>query len=153
MIIARLRNVLGFVKFKCHQMMTTTRESARDVILLFVCLCNRSLILYIFTLNSYSYSLTLSLSLSFAYLSSFVMVVMIVMMMVVIVMMMIVMMMMTWIFSFHLLLRALHSLASSLVLVLFIVGVPSRSLLLFSPSRFYLRVDVVQIRFLAVFQV
>ena len=146
MIIARLRNVLGFVKFKCHQMMTTTRESARDVILLFVCLCNRSLILYIFTLNSYSYSLTLSLSLSFAYLSSFVMVVMIVMMM-------IVMMMMTWIFSFHLLLRALHSLASSLVLVLFIVGVPSRSLLLFSPSRFYLRVDVVQIRFLAVFQV
>ena len=155
MIIARLRNVLGFVKFKCHQMMTTTRESARDVILLFVCLCNRSLILYIFTLNSYSYSLTLSLSLSlsFAYLSSFVMVVMIVMMMVVIVMMMIVMMMMTRIFSFHLLLRALHSLASSLVLVLFIVGVPSRSLLLFSPSRFYLRVDVVQIRFLAVFQV
>lgn len=151
MIIARLRNVLGFVKFKCHQMMTTTRESARDVILLFVCLCNRSLILYIFTLNSYSYSLTLSLS--FAYLSSFVMVVMIVMMMVVIVMMMIVMMMMTWIFSFHLLLRALHSLASSLVLVLFIVGVPSRSLLLFSPSRFYLRVNVVQIRFLAVFQV
>lgn len=151
MIIARLRNVLGFVKFKCHQMMTTTRESARDVILLFVCLCNRSLILYIFTLNSYSYSLTLSLS--FAYLSSFVMVVMIVMMMVVIVMMMIVMMMMTRIFSFHLLLRALHSLASSLVLVLFIVGVPSRSLLLFSPSRFYLRVDVVQIRFLAVFQV
>ena len=131
--------------------MTTTRESARDVILLFVCLCNRSLILYIFTLNSYSYSL--SLSLSFAYLSSFVMVVMIVMMMVVIVMMMIVMMMMTRIFSFHLLLRALHSLASSLVLVLFIVGVPSRSLLLFSPSRFYLRVDVVQIRFLAVFQV
>lgn len=131
--------------------MTTTRESARDVILLFVCLCNRSLILYIFTLNSYSYSLTLSLS--FAYLSSFVMVVMIVMMMVVIVMMMIVMMMMTWIFSFHLLLRALHSLASSLVLVLFIVGVPSRSLLLFSPSRFYLRVNVVQIRFLAVFQV
>lgn len=151
MIIARLRNVLGFVKFKCHQMMTTTRESARDVILLFVCLCNRSLILYIFTLYSYSYSLTLSLS--FAYLSSFVMVVMIVMMMVVIVMMMIVMMMMTWIFSFHLLLRALHSLASSLVLVLFIIGVPSRSLLLFSPSRFYLRVDVVQIRFLAVFQV
>ena len=151
MIIARLRNVLGFVKFKRHQMMTTTRESARDVILLFVCLCNRSLILYIFTLYSYSYSLTLSLS--FAYLSSFVMVVMIVMMMVVIVMMMIVMMMMTWIFSFHLLLRALHSLASSLVLVLFIVGVPSRSLLLFSPSRFYLRVDVVQIRFLAVFQV
>lgn len=151
MIIARLRNVLGFVKFKRHQMMTTTRESARDVILLFVCLCNRSLILYIFTLNSYSYSLTLSLS--FAYLSSFVMVVMIVMMMVVIVMMMIVMMMMTRIFSFHLLLRALHSLASSLVLVLFIVGVPSRSLLLFSPSRFYLRVDVVQIRFLAVFQV
>ena len=132
-------------------MMTTTRESARDVILLFVCLCNRSLILYIFTLYSYSYSLTLSLS--FAYLSSFVMVVMIVMMMVVIVMMMIVMMMMTRIFSFHLLLRALHSLASSLVLVLFIVGVPSRSLLLFSPSRFYLRVDVVQIRFLAVFQV
>lgn len=131
--------------------MTTTRESARDVILLFVCLCNRSLILYIFTLYSYSYSLTLSLS--FAYLSSFVMVVMIVMMMVVIVMMMIVMMMMTRIFSFHLLLRALHSLASSLVLVLFIVGVPSRSLLLFSPSRFYLRVDVVQIRFLAVFQV
>ena len=64
MISARLRNVLGFVKFKCHQMMTTTRESARDVILLFVCLCNRSLILYIFTLNSYSYSLTLSLSLS-----------------------------------------------------------------------------------------
>ena len=151
MIIARLRNVLGFVKFKRHQMMTTTRESARDVILLFVCLCNRSLILYIFTLYSYSYSLTLSLS--FAYLSSFVMVVMIVMMMVVIVMMMIVMMMMTRIFSFHLLLRALHSLASSLVLVLFIVGVPSRSLLLFSPSRFYLRVDVVQIRFLAVFQV
>ena len=48
MIIARLRNVLGFVKFKCHQMMTTTRESARDVILIFVCLCNRSLILYIF---------------------------------------------------------------------------------------------------------
>lgn len=96
---------------------------------------------------------SLSLSLSFAYLSSFVMVVMIVMMMVVIVMMMIVMMMMTRIFSFHLLLRALHSLASSLVLVLFIVGVPSRSLLLFSPSRFYLRVDVVQIRFLAVFQV
>ena len=65
------------------------------------------------------------------------MMVVIVMMMVVIVMTMIVMMMMTWIFSFHLLLRALHSLASSLVLVLFIVGVPSRSLLLFSPSRFY----------------
>ena len=53
------------------------------------------------------------------------MVVMIVMMMVVIVMMMIVMMMMTWIFSIHLLLRALHSLASSLVRIDRVAGGPT----------------------------